>query len=530
MKKTKRFVVTSAIVASLALGTATTVTTAQTSQASALDDFITTLLGGSSSSSSSDLSSLLSGLTGSTGTGSTNSDLSSLLSELTGSTSTGSTTAGVDASKITTIALTAGTEPTEENIEEAIGGSPTFYGIIPAKISISGNTVTFTPDLSSIPVIGNAISGLLKPTTATITYSTSLTFKNGTTTTNVRKGDKGFDLTKASNYNITGNDADDMTVEQVGTSDFNYAYPGTYTATVKVDTNDSGITSEDTDVTINVLDADFNNLDQTVLKGEDVDTDYATGTDSLGQSLDMTLETNVDTSKTGSHKVTYLATDPSLDYNNKPITWEATGTIKVVDSDSDLNVDFQDADTGDIIDSTQFSGADGQTKSVTPPDGYDLVNSSDSTVTLAAGSHSKTIQVIKSGSTVSTPFSGTVSTYATNGIVPLYTSDGTQTARSLAPNSDWATDSTKTINGDTYYRVSTNEWVKASSVYEYTPVSSTITTNSNSVKPLYSIDGSKSSRSLAPNTSWYTDRTATINGTSYYRVSTDEWIATSDVH
>lgn len=48
------------------------------------------------------------------------------------------------------------------------------------------------------------------------------------------------------------------------------------------------------------------------------------------------------------------------------------------------------------------------------------------------------------------------------------------------------------------------------------------------VYSLYSQAGKKSNRGLAGETGWYTDKTATdANGTTYYRVSTDEWIAAS---
>ncbi|MCH4009387.1 hypothetical protein [Companilactobacillus sp.] len=48
------------------------------------------------------------------------------------------------------------------------------------------------------------------------------------------------------------------------------------------------------------------------------------------------------------------------------------------------------------------------------------------------------------------------------------------------------------------------------------------------VYSLYSSSGSKGSRGLAGDTSWYTDKTAQdSSGNTYYRVSTDEWVEAS---
>ncbi|WP_125768147.1 SLAP domain-containing protein [Companilactobacillus furfuricola] len=509
MKKTKRFVLTTAIVASLSLGAATTAVSPQTSQAAGLSDILSSLTSGDTSS----LSSLISGTTNSLD---------------------GSTTTGVNVSNLgDTITLVGGTEPTEENIKAAIGGDPTFLGLIPANIKVSddGTEVTFTPDLNiDLGSFGDAINKLIGTSkTVKIAYSSAITFQGGQTSTNVKKGDKTFDLNSSNTYKITP-EANLTGVDVVDNGQFNYAYPGSYTVVVQPQYSD-GTKSEETSLTVNVLDAQWSNTDQTILKGQQVDTSAITATDTIGNTLDITADTSdVNTSKVGDYKVTYTGTDKALGWNGEPMTWTKTGTVHVVNSDSSQTISFQDANSGDVIDTTTITGADGQSKTVTPPAGYELVNDADSSITLQKGAHSSTVQVVKEGSSVATPFTGTVATYANGGVVPLYSSGGTQTTRSLAPNSDWATDQTKTIDGETFYRVSTNEWVKASQVYAYNGTSATITTNSGSIKALYTTDGNKSTRSLAPNTAWYTDRTATINGASMYRVSTNEWINSTDVH
>lgn len=54
--------------------------------------------------------------------------------------------------------------------------------------------------------------------------------------------------------------------------------------------------------------------------------------------------------------------------------------------------------------------------------------------------------------------------------------------------------------------------------------------NSSDIHPLYSKTGKKSNRSLAGNTSWYTDQyLIDQNGITYFRVSTDEWLPETSI-
>lgn len=117
-----------------------------------------------------------------------------------------------------------------------------------------------------------------------------------------------------------------------------------------------------------------------------------------------------------------------------------------------------------------------------------------------------------------------VSTHPADGVVSLYKLDTTKiTNRSLNTASDWYSDKDMTFAGETYYRVATNEWVKASNVYVYQNKSQVIQTN-NDQQLVDSKGNSVTNRSLLANTAWYTDRIATINGKSYYRVATNEFV------
>ncbi len=103
--------------------------------------------------------------------------------------------------------------------------------------------------------------------------------------------------------------------------------------------------------------------------------------------------------------------------------------------------------------------------------------------------------------------------------------------RVLAPNSDWYVDKKVTINGEDYLRVATNEWVKASQVYPYKDFKGSIRTNSGSYKYLYTAEGKQvGDRALSANTDWKSDRTINLNGTTYYRVATNEFVQADDVN
>ena len=137
---------------------------------------------------------------------------------------------------------------------------------------------------------------------------------------------------------------------------------------------------------------------------------------------------------------------------------------------------------------------------------------------------------------------------------PLYDEDGNVIVdRSLINNSRWTTNLKRTVyaNGKVFYRVSTHEYVSADQVtFEPTDTSSSsdVVKGDVVVTPLPSrkviqasyagsvtdlwnkSDDNKSmtrsaDRHLAGGTLWQTDQTATVNGVTYYRVSTNEWVA-----
>lgn len=102
------------------------------------------------------------------------------------------------------------------------------------------------------------------------------------------------------------------------------------------------------------------------------------------------------------------------------------------------------------------------------------------------------------------------------------------TDRELARATDWRVDKIAFINGSKYYRVATDEWVKADDGIEITPLRGIV--QPNQTAQLYTDFGKKSNRALAKNSRFVTDKRAKINGSIMYRVSTGEWVKADQVN
>ena len=150
-----------------------------------------------------------------------------------------------------------------------------------------------------------------------------------------------------------------------------------------------------------------------------------------------------------------------------------------------------------------------------------------------------------------------------DGVVTVHTSDVTTAPlydeagkvivdRSVMNKSQWKTDLKRTVyaNGKVFYRVSTHEYVSADQVtFEPTDTSSSAdvvkgdvvvtplpsrkvikVNNANTITDLWNKSDDNKSMTRNPDrhvpgeSLWQTDQTATVNGITYYRVSTNEWI------
>ncbi len=112
--------------------------------------------------------------------------------------------------------------------------------------------------------------------------------------------------------------------------------------------------------------------------------------------------------------------------------------------------------------------------------------------------------------------------------IPLYDVNGKQFPRLLGEGTSWRVDIQNTVDGNIYYRVGNNEFVKGEQVVLYKNDSGNIKISTKAPADLYNRSGVRISRSLAPNTVWHTDRFITINGISYVRVATNEYVQTGD--
>ncbi|PMD68139.1 NlpC/P60 family protein [Companilactobacillus nuruki] len=122
----------------------------------------------------------------------------------------------------------------------------------------------------------------------------------------------------------------------------------------------------------------------------------------------------------------------------------------------------------------------------------------------------------------------------TNKITSLYTKEGSLISnRGLSSNSDWYTDRKLNHNGETYYRVATNEFTKASDV-KLTFGQSKI--GIVRVKAAGAVSYSRGDENFYRNgqtnfsagTIWKYDRVGQSNGITYYQIATNIWINSDD--
>lgn len=113
----------------------------------------------------------------------------------------------------------------------------------------------------------------------------------------------------------------------------------------------------------------------------------------------------------------------------------------------------------------------------------------------------------------------------------LVDGNGSTINRSLGNFTSWKLGTSKTINGSLYYKVATNEWIKADSIVINNSSDTTIVKLSGYVGSVLhggatAVDdnGNFTNQFLGDYTSWKVDAKKTVNGTTYYRVATNEWI------
>lgn len=141
--------------------------------------------------------------------------------------------------------------------------------------------------------------------------------------------------------------------------------------------------------------------------------------------------------------------------------------------------------------------------------------------------------------------SNTKGVVTTNGIATIYALRNGNlvkiTNRALTPNSDWLFNKTTTgVDGLTYYRVATNEWVPSNFIKSNSSAAGS-TSNNNAPRTMKTIyigtwnaatvnsTGSRTGNILPAHSAWkaFSD-IVTINGQTYYQISSNEFVSTFD--
>jgi len=120
-------------------------------------------------------------------------------------------------------------------------------------------------------------------------------------------------------------------------------------------------------------------------------------------------------------------------------------------------------------------------------------------------------------------------------ITSLYRQDGSLVKnRALNPNTPWITDQKLDYQGETYYRVATNEWANADSVvYTYGGQAANGVVR---VKQWGAANYSRNEQgfykngqaNLGANTTWKYNRTENNGGVTYYQIAGNDWINSND--
>lgn len=107
--------------------------------------------------------------------------------------------------------------------------------------------------------------------------------------------------------------------------------------------------------------------------------------------------------------------------------------------------------------------------------------------------------------------------------------NGNTTATTLKAGTDWKVSNEFYHQDQINYQIASNIFVNQNFGYLYLPMVQTITT-ANHTTHLYDHNGNEiKNRALAPNSSWYSDRSILVDKITYCRVATDEFVALGDL-
>lgn len=491
--------------------------------------------------------------------------------------SSGNTVDSLDTTKAGTYKITYNYKDEDENI---ISTSSTLtinvkdQSSITAKDSIIENGASWQPS--------DNISSVTKSDgSAMTTNEIAIAIKDGTITTAITDSDGNTlnspDTTKAGKYTIT----------------YTYTINGKIVSSqpviLTVNAKDqSSITAKDSTIKNGASWQPSDNISfVTKTDGSDMTTNEINDAINNGSIKVIITDpsgnivTSIDTTNVGDYKVTYTYTDDKGNSTtiNPPITvtvsnpvvnnsalstkdstlkagntWNPVDNVKtIVDSsgnsltasqaltDKTLTYTIQDS-TGSTVDSVDTTkvGSYKITYSYTDTTGKVLTSTAAITVTKDPadnnGSNSSGTGNSNNNSTDQPDSNNSDDTEIFNGTITISTIDakiyddkGNFTNWTLTLDSNWLTDRKMSLNGQTYYRVATNQWVKVSDTYVYYNNTGYIKTYSGNY-PLVDSQGKIiANASLNANGNWRFDRYAYFNNQKYYRVATNKWINAENV-
>jgi len=112
----------------------------------------------------------------------------------------------------------------------------------------------------------------------------------------------------------------------------------------------------------------------------------------------------------------------------------------------------------------------------------------------------------------------------------VYDVSGTASKQTMPVDESFKADQKLVRDGTVYYRIEPNKYLRAKDVYLYDDVKGDVRTYSDSYKRLINAkDDQVRNRALAAGSDWYFDRRAELDDQEYYRVATNEWVANTDV-
>ncbi len=140
---------------------------------------------------------------------------------------------------------------------------------------------------------------------------------------------------------------------------------------------------------------------------------------------------------------------------------------------------------------------------------------------------------------IDTSYSGTVTTVGDRPFLTLYAFNDNRFSlirnRALAPKTAWFYDQTVSRNGEIYYRVATNEWIKYDEIEGFSGhhnrkhfEKKTVTLRVRPVLPAPVFDGNfnDTGKTLAVGSEWIAfEKPVYFGGNAYYQIGKDEFVA-----